>query len=63
MVLEMEGAMGDGWEFCSTKKKDILMTHQGWVKLTWVYNDSGETLQINRGGEYCRMGVGRWASK
>jgi hypothetical protein len=34
--------MGDEWDFCSTKKEDILMTHQGWtsqVKLTreiWV---------------------------
>ena len=40
----MEGAMGDGWDFCSAKKKDILTTHQGWVKLT--HKDSGETLQI-----------------
>jgi len=61
--LETEGAIGDGWDFRSRKKKDILTTRQGWVKLTRVYKGSGETLQINRGGEYCRMGVGRWASK
>jgi len=23
LVLETEGAMGDGWDFCSTQKKDI----------------------------------------
>jgi len=41
--------MGDGWDFCSTKKKNILTTCQGWVKLIQVYKDSGETLQINWG--------------
>jgi hypothetical protein len=28
-VLEAEGVMGDGWDFCSSKKEDILMNHTG----------------------------------
>jgi hypothetical protein len=53
VVLETKGAIGDGWDFCSTKEEDILMTHQGRIsqaKLTreiWVCEITQETLQKN----------------
>jgi hypothetical protein len=37
VVLEAEEAMDNGWDFCSTKKEDILITRHGCtsqVKLT-----------------------------
>jgi hypothetical protein len=55
--------MGNGWDFCSTKKEVILTACQGWtsqVKLTreiQVCEVSRDfTDKLRRNGGRCRMG-------